>query len=190
NHITGAFLCQFFLSRTKIHKNTVIPTIKQLFISLSYFYIVSRQEETRFQLVLKPQNKTLKLIEISLMFFFIIPYFYLLIILIYININTIISTHKQIFISYRYFYIISRQEETRFQLFLKPPTKTLILIVMSLKFFLIIPSFSTSLKFHVKGVISRNLFNSSLFNLTLYLMSIISILLKLASNKYITSELS
>ncbi|WP_218587549.1 hypothetical protein, partial [Staphylococcus ureilyticus] len=42
------FLCQFFLSRTKIHKNTVIPTIKQLLISLSYFYIVSRQEETRF----------------------------------------------------------------------------------------------------------------------------------------------
>ncbi|WP_222114548.1 hypothetical protein, partial [Staphylococcus pseudintermedius] len=37
-----------FLSRTKIHKNTVIPTIKQLLISLSYFYIVSRQEETRF----------------------------------------------------------------------------------------------------------------------------------------------
>src|SRR5699024_7608792 len=101
NLITGAFLCQFFLSRTKIHKNTVIPTIKQLLISLSYFYIVSRQEETRFQLVLKP------------------------------------------------------------------PTKTLKLIVSSLKFFLIIPSFSTSLKFHVKGVISSNLFNSSLFNLTI-----------------------
>src|SRR5699024_7909278 len=101
NHITGAFLCQFFLSRTKIHKNTVIPTIKQLFISLSYFYIVSRQEETRFQLVLRP------------------------------------------------------------------PTKTLKLIVISLKFFLIIPSSSTSLKCHVNGVISSNLFNSSLFNLTL-----------------------
>src|SRR5699024_3286513 len=66
-----------------------------------------------------------------------------------------------------YFYIVSRQEETRFQLVLKPPTKTLKLIVISLKFFLIIPSFSTSLKFHVKGVISSNLFNSSLFNLTL-----------------------
>src|SRR5699024_11630099 len=101
NHITGAFLCQFFLSRKKIHKNTVIPTIKQLLISLSYFYIVSRQEETRIKLVLKP------------------------------------------------------------------PTKNLKLIIISLKFFLIIPYFSTSLKFHVKGVISSNLFNSSLFNLTL-----------------------
>src|SRR5699024_11294317 len=70
-------------------------------------------------------------------------------------------------LSLSYFYIVSRQEETRFQLVLKPPTKTLKLIVISLKFFLIIPSFSTSLKFHVKGVISSNLFNSSLFNLTL-----------------------
>src|SRR5699024_1538437 len=104
--------------------------------------------------------------------------------------NTVIPTIKQLFISLSYFYIVSRQEETRFQLVLKPPTKTLKLIVISLKFFLIIPSFSTSLKFHVKGVISSNLFNSSLFNLTLKLMSIISILLKLASNKSITSELS
>src|SRR5699024_12426299 len=77
------------------------------------------------------------------------------------------SSDLQLFISLSYFYIVSRQEETRFQLVLKPPTKTLKLIVISLKFFLIIPSFSTSLKFHVKGVISSNLFNSSLFNLTL-----------------------
>src|SRR5699024_8705600 len=87
--------------------------------------------------------------------------------------NTVIPTIKQLFISLSYFYIVSRQEETRFQLVLKPPTKTLKLIVISLKFFLIIPSFSTSLKFHVKGVISRNLLNSSLFNLTLYLFLLI-----------------
>src|SRR5699024_3794888 len=53
---TGAFLCQFFLSRTKIHKNTVISTMNQLLISLNYFYIVSRQEETRFHLVSKYQK--------------------------------------------------------------------------------------------------------------------------------------
>src|SRR5699024_2355986 len=100
------------------------------------------------------------------------------------------SSLKQHFKKERYFYRVSRQEETRFQLVLKPPTKPLKFIVISLKFFLTIPSFSTSLKFHVIGVISSNLFNSSLFNLTLYLMSIISILLKLASNKSITSELS
>src|SRR5699024_12372524 len=81
--------------------------------------------------------------------------------------NTVTSSLKQHFKKERYFYIVSRQEETIFQLVLKPPTNTLKLIVISLKFFLIIPSFSTSLKFHVKGVISSNLFNSSLFNLTL-----------------------
>src|SRR5699024_3788632 len=95
--------------------------------------------------------------------------------------NTVTSSLKQHFKKERYFYIVSRQEETRFQLVLKPQTKTLKLIVISLKFFLIIPSFSTSLKFHDKGVISSNLFYSSLFNLTLYLMSIISISLNLAS---------
>src|SRR5699024_12570684 len=81
--------------------------------------------------------------------------------------NTVIPTIKQLFISLSYFYIVSRQEETRFQLVLKPPAKTLTLIVISLKFFVIIPSFSTSLKFHVKGVISSNLFNSSLLKLSL-----------------------
>src|SRR5699024_12686023 len=70
--------------------------------------------------------------------------------------NTVTSSLNQHFKKERYFYIVSRQEETRFQLVLKPPTKTLKLIVISLKFFLIIPSFSTSLKFHVKGVISSN----------------------------------
>src|SRR5699024_1438352 len=78
--------------------------------------------------------------------------------------NTVTSSLKQHFKKERYFYIVSRQEETRFQLVLKPPTKTLKLIVISLKFFLIIPSFSTSLKFYVKDVISSNLFNSTLFN--------------------------
>src|SRR5699024_188650 len=99
NHITGAFLCQFFLSRTKIHKNTVIPTIKQLFISLSYFYIVSRQEETRFQLVLKTPTKTLKLIVISLNFFLIISLFF----------QSLYSYYHfmSIFINYTFFFYIT-----------------------------------------------------------------------------------
>lgn len=36
------------LSTLKTNENTVISTLKGLFVSLSYFYIVSRQEETRF----------------------------------------------------------------------------------------------------------------------------------------------
>ncbi|WP_312590676.1 hypothetical protein, partial [Staphylococcus aureus] len=79
----------------------------------------------------------------------------------------VIPTIKHLFISLSYLYIVSRQEETRFQIVLKQPTKTLKLIVISLKFLLIIPYFSTSLKLHVKGVISSNLFNYYLFNLTL-----------------------
>ncbi|MEC5379146.1 hypothetical protein VWJ19_12395, partial [Staphylococcus hominis] len=50
---TGVFLCQFFLSRLKKGINAVISTITPKFQKDSYFYIVSRQEETRFQLVSK-----------------------------------------------------------------------------------------------------------------------------------------
>ena len=55
NLITGVFLCQILFSTLKIAKNAVISKFKRLFISLNYFYIVSRQEETRFQLVSNSQ---------------------------------------------------------------------------------------------------------------------------------------
>ncbi|HHX2465839.1 TPA: hypothetical protein ACU7UY_002864, partial [Staphylococcus aureus] len=41
----------------KNNANVVIPTFLKHFNSLSYFYIVSRQEETRFQLVSKTFQK-------------------------------------------------------------------------------------------------------------------------------------
>ena len=49
------FSCQIFFSTTKIHKNTVTSTINHIFKKERYFYIVSRQEETRFQLVSNSQ---------------------------------------------------------------------------------------------------------------------------------------
>ena len=57
---TGVFLCQFFLSRLKKGINAVISTITSKFQKDSYFYIVSRQEETRFQLVSKHLKKSIK----------------------------------------------------------------------------------------------------------------------------------
>ncbi|MEN0589690.1 hypothetical protein, partial [Kurthia gibsonii] len=48
NNITGVFSCQIFFSTPKIHKNTVISTTNHVFKKERYFYIVSRQEETRF----------------------------------------------------------------------------------------------------------------------------------------------
>ncbi|MGZ9444393.1 hypothetical protein, partial [Staphylococcus epidermidis] len=56
NNITGVFSCQIFFSTTKTNKNTVISTINHIFKKERYFYIVSRQEETRFQLVSKDKK--------------------------------------------------------------------------------------------------------------------------------------
>jgi len=46
----------FFLSTIKKHSNIVISTFEQYFKKDNYFYIVSRQEETRFQLVSKDKK--------------------------------------------------------------------------------------------------------------------------------------
>lgn len=48
NHTTGVFLCQKFLSTIKIAIIPYIPRITAIILKSSYFYIVSRQEETRF----------------------------------------------------------------------------------------------------------------------------------------------
>ena len=55
NHTTGVFLCQKFLSTRKIAIIPYIPRITAIILKSSYFYIVSRQEETRFQLVSNSQ---------------------------------------------------------------------------------------------------------------------------------------
>ncbi|MDW4404530.1 hypothetical protein QI045_13645, partial [Staphylococcus saprophyticus] len=56
NLITGVFLCQILFYTLKTIENTVKSTIKRYFEKERYFYIVSRQEETRFQLVSKNKN--------------------------------------------------------------------------------------------------------------------------------------
>ncbi|WP_225540301.1 hypothetical protein, partial [Streptococcus pneumoniae] len=48
NHTTGFFLCQKLFSRIKNALNPFTSRIASVFIKSSYFYIVSRQEETRF----------------------------------------------------------------------------------------------------------------------------------------------
>ncbi|WP_225306374.1 hypothetical protein, partial [Staphylococcus aureus] len=59
NHTTGFFLCQKFLSTRKIAIIPYIPRITAIILKSSYFYIVSRQEETRFQLGFKNLSKTI-----------------------------------------------------------------------------------------------------------------------------------
>nr|AYK28012.1 hypothetical protein D0Y74_i00010 [Staphylococcus aureus] len=54
---TGVSLCQKFLSRIKNSSNTLTSTFDEQFQKDCYFYIVSRQEETRFQLVSKTKIK-------------------------------------------------------------------------------------------------------------------------------------
>ncbi|EOB7462166.1 TPA: hypothetical protein ACOFLQ_002771, partial [Staphylococcus aureus] len=49
--------CQKFLSTRKIAIIPYIPRITAIILKSSYFYIVSRQEETRFQLVSKTFQK-------------------------------------------------------------------------------------------------------------------------------------
>ncbi|HHM2819243.1 TPA: hypothetical protein ACROC8_002869, partial [Staphylococcus aureus] len=44
---TGVSLCQKFLSRIKNSSNTLTSTFDEQFQKDCYFYIVSRQEETR-----------------------------------------------------------------------------------------------------------------------------------------------
>ena len=56
NLITGVFLCQILFYTLKTIKNTVKSTFKRYFEKERYFYIVSRQEETRFTR-LKNKNK-------------------------------------------------------------------------------------------------------------------------------------
>ncbi|EYH02210.1 hypothetical protein V708_02549 [Staphylococcus aureus T22074] len=56
NNITGVFYCQIFLSRTKTRLNAVISTVTAVYIKSSYFYIVSRQEETRFTRFKNPHD--------------------------------------------------------------------------------------------------------------------------------------
>ncbi|HFQ1479585.1 hypothetical protein KSC48_14545, partial [Staphylococcus aureus] len=48
--------CQFFFSRLKIQTNAGISRFISKFKKDSYFYIVSRQEETRFHSFQKPQK--------------------------------------------------------------------------------------------------------------------------------------
>ncbi len=43
------FSCQIFFSTTKVNKNTVTSTINHISKKERCFYIVSRQEETRFK---------------------------------------------------------------------------------------------------------------------------------------------
>ena len=47
NLITGVFLCQILFYTLKTIENTVKSTLKRYFEKERYFYIVSRQEETR-----------------------------------------------------------------------------------------------------------------------------------------------
>ncbi|EOB0422681.1 TPA: hypothetical protein ACROKA_002807, partial [Staphylococcus aureus] len=49
--------CQILFYTLKTIKNTVKSTLKRYFEKERYFYIVSRQEETRFQLVSKTFQK-------------------------------------------------------------------------------------------------------------------------------------
>lgn len=56
NLITGVFLCQILFYTLKTIENTVKSTLKRYFEKERYFYIVSRQEETRFHSFLKTSN--------------------------------------------------------------------------------------------------------------------------------------